>query len=255
MDRVLQEYRRKMASGDGSMEQYLRILARSGYTINDALNERHRDMVEKHLSNCGKGCVDCSPLGYDKRTPTIETLRFMLDTGLAEKCLIVCPASRISVWKRRFEELAPEVETVALQGSASQKHRAIAGPGQVFITSYSFLTGFNGRTKEWSPIRLKWDVVVADEVHYIKNPKARRSEACYRLADRVNYRIALSSCPLNHLEDVWGICRFINHRIFGKKPYEFRKKYFELHMGAYPDFRPKPGAKKMILERFKEVCR
>ena len=99
MDTTLREYQRKMAAGEGSMQQYLRLLARSGYTINHALNDHHHSMVEKHLTK--NGSADFSPLGYDKMTPTIETLRFMLETGLANKCLIVCPAARIAARQYR----------------------------------------------------------------------------------------------------------------------------------------------------------
>jgi len=233
-----------MASGEGSMTQYLRLLARSGYTINDALNEHHRKMVEKHLLK--PGSADLSPLGYDKRTPAIETIRFMVETGLVDKCLIVCPAAVIGVWERKLKEIAPELEMSCVRGSRWQKQKAMRATAKVFIISYSSLI-YN-----FLKASMKWDLVVADEVHFIKNPKARRSQACYKLADRVSYRIALGSCLVNHLEDIWGICRFIDPSVFGKKFYEFKMKYFVMHLGPYPDLRPKQGAREMIIKRFKE---
>lgn len=61
----------------------------------------------------------------------------------------------------------------------------------------------------------QWDLVVFDEAHHIKNPKAQQTKVARKIARKTTYRIMLSGKPfLNHLGEMWYPLNIMNQNAF-----------------------------------------
>lgn len=63
----------------------------------------------------------------------------------------------------------------------------------------------------------RWDYVILDEGHIIKNPATKQYKAMQRLATR--HKILMTGTPIqNHLEEFWALMDWVtNGSVFGDK--------------------------------------
>lgn len=88
--------------------------------------------------------------------------------------LIICPAGVTFVWRNELKKWYPEC------------------PG-AHILSYGMLQ--NKKARE--TINRPWDLLILDEAHYVKNPKAKRTKiVLFDLWPLAKYRICLSGTPM-----------------------------------------------------------
>jgi len=241
MDSKIREYRRRMVQGEGSWAGYLHLMSRAGVSAGDALNscistslsQHHRDIVKMHLDH--EGSANFEGVGTDKSRPAIETVKVLMDTGLASRCLIIAPPVSVQQWLRIIEnQLHPSI-AVRLHG----KDKLLIGSDRIkiFLASYNSLTArirgsnLQGLTGpySWGDVILEhdWDIVIADEAHRIKNPQAKCSVFTYALGDNATYKIAITGCPvLNRVEDIWGILRFFRPDVLGRDYRNFMLEHF-----------------------------
>lgn len=74
----------------------------------------------------------------------------------------------------------------------------------------------------------KWDVIIADEAHRLRNARTDTFEAMWKLAADAHARWGLTGTPLQtRLEDAWGIMRFVNPAVFGTQRFRFVERYAE----------------------------
>jgi SWI/SNF-related matrix-associated actin-dependent regulator 1 of chromatin subfamily A len=78
------------------------------------------------------------------------------DTIGAQSVLVLCPASAVPGWKREFD-------------------RFLECPPRVTVMSYDMAI----RVIPQNPDRFGYDVLILDEAHYLKNPKAKRTQLVY----------------------------------------------------------------------------
>jgi len=123
---------------------------------------------------------------------TIEALGVINADGEAQRVLIVCPASLKLNWARECERWLVDRGPVGVAG------KTFPDDANVVIVNYDIL----GKWK--SELRGPWDVLVADECHYVKNKDAKRSKALNALAAR--RRLYLTGTPiLNRPVELWSI--------------------------------------------------
>ena len=109
---------------------------------------------------------------------SFQTLRAIIDKGI-ETVLIICPASVRLVW-------AQECAKVGLESQVVMKSSQI-GPG-INITSYEGASG-----KMFADfVQIDWELIVLDEQHFAKNPKAKRTKRIF--GDRMDGNGGLLSC-------------------------------------------------------------
>ena len=93
----------------------------------------------------------------------------------AQRSLVICPASVVPGWEKAWGDWN--------------------GPGAVDVVSYSSLHRA-GR---------KYDLVIADEAHYMKTPSAQRTRAGFKLARAAERAWLLSGTPMpNHPGELWA---------------------------------------------------
>lgn len=126
---------------------------------------------------------------------TIQALGLINSSDTITRALVVCPTSLRLNWAREARKwLVRPFEVIVVDGKrfplAIDATAPVHGPVLV-ITNYERLVKLQ---KEFQSVA--WDLVVADEAHYIKNPDARRSQVVYEVAMAAKQRVLLTGTPI-----------------------------------------------------------
>ena len=131
---------------------------------------------------------------------TIQAIGTVNNAEWAKKILILCPKSLMHNWLREWQDWDVKNLTVAQYKSGSK----ILPDTDVVIINYDMVKKLRDQIDEHD-----WDVMICDESHYLKNPKASRTRNILGHGKkinpiRVNKRLFLSGTPLvNRPLDLW----------------------------------------------------
>ena len=133
--------------------------------------------------------------------------------------LVVCPASLKLNWKIEMVKWLVAERTIDIVNGGGDQ---IPANPDIIIINYDVLTkhakALQSRT---------WDMVIMDEVHKIKNPKAKRTIQAVSI--KANRKVLLTGTPItNRPIELQPIAGYLDHKSFGNFFY-FAKKY----AGAY----------------------
>ena len=137
--------------------------------------------------------------------------------------LVICPASLKINWQSEMKKWLVAERTIdVVNGGGDQ----IPANPDVVIVNYDVL-----KKHQKALLARTWGVLILDEVHKIKNPKAQRTIACVSLkADR---KIALSGTPItNRPIELQPIAGYLDPDSFGNFFY-FAKKYAGAYKGKF----------------------
>jgi SWI/SNF-related matrix-associated actin-dependent regulator 1 of chromatin subfamily A len=133
---------------------------------------------------------------------TVEALAALEADG-AFPAIVVCPASLKLNWQRESRRWLAHRSVAVVEGRV-----AVAPTADITILNYEIAGSHRDALARTRPRAL-----VVDESHYVKNPKAKRTQAVRRLAAAVapdGLRLALSGTPvLNHAEELVSQLRVI----------------------------------------------
>lgn len=162
----------------------------------------------------------------------IARLRYSRNNRLL-RTLIVTPPVTIANWKDEFglwSKIDKSLIHAMVQNGGDKKAEYMYNRvypqmnGAVVITNYEALLSENffKSIEQWNP-----ELLIMDEGHYVKNPKAKRSKLVQRLAEKTQYVTTLTGTPiLKDVRDVFGIFRAADRgATFGKNPDLFTYKY------------------------------
>jgi len=131
--------------------------------------------------------------------------------------LIVCPAIAKTVWEAAFAKLAPNVSLHVVNGKreASQVNSA-----DITIINYDVL--------QYAQTDLdRYNTLVLDECHRIKNPKAQRTKAAMLAMKKIDYVYACSGTPIpNRPIELWPILHGLG--IYRGGWYDFAARYAKM---------------------------
>ncbi|MHC4958946.1 MAG: DEAD/DEAH box helicase [Planctomycetota bacterium] len=120
--------------------------------------------------------------------------------GRAAHFLVVAPASILANWVHEIEARTPLAARLLHGDEFEQVLHAWKSDGGVAVTSYTTLRRNADALLGDGPGRL--DLLIADEAHYVKNPKAGRTKALVSVSDRADKVCFMSGTPLeNHPEE------------------------------------------------------
>jgi SNF2 family DNA or RNA helicase len=126
---------------------------------------------------------------------TVEALA-ALEADDAYPAVVVCPASLKLNWLREIEHWLPHRSVTVLAGTGK-----VARAADITVLNYEIVHGHRERLALRRPKAL-----VLDESHYVKNPRAKRTQAVRRLTDALApdaLRLALTGTPvMNHPEEL-----------------------------------------------------
>ena len=139
--------------------------------------------------------------------------------------LIVAPNGARRVWARHLERWAPGLRAAVIPKGAAQKRKVFAtldaGELDGVIINWEAVR-LHSRLAPWGDIRLTdkekepgelnrpWSVVIADEVHRAKAPRAKQTRALWAASAESTYRWAFTGTPIaNDPGDLWAILHFL----------------------------------------------
>lgn len=142
-------------------------------------------------------------MGLGKSLQAMTVFAVDVKRGWSEKALVVCPTTLKENWAEELEKFT-RFPFVILEGDPHKrlmqimKYLGMTGP-RFLITNYEQIQGHISELNA-----AKFDTIIYDEAHYIKNFKSNRTKACHQLQGRRNF--LLTGTPmLNHVNDLWSL--------------------------------------------------
>jgi SWI/SNF-related matrix-associated actin-dependent regulator 1 of chromatin subfamily A len=131
--------------------------------------------------------------------------------------LIVCPAIAKTVWEAAFARLAPNVSIHVVNG---KKGASEVNSADITIINYDVL--------QYGVTHVdRYNTLVLDECHRIKNPKAQRTKAAMLAMKKIDYVYACSGTPIpNRPIELWPILHGLG--IYRGGWYDFAARYAKL---------------------------
>ena len=128
-------------------------------------------------------------MGVGKTPQAIDAVRDL------KRVLVVCPAVAKYNWQNEFIKFDNRPSYVAGQGKTYHKNNTV-------IVSFNYLVEYVDLYKS-----LRWDAVIIDEAHLLKEPTAKRTQAVFGKKGIIHYtdRLwALTGTPApNHAGELW----------------------------------------------------
>lgn len=163
----------------------------------------------KMIAREDAGCILGDQMGLGK---TIQIIALLAFEKSAERIpsMVVTPPTLMENWRREILKFAPEINYIVHKGYERTGFHSVLKKYDVVITSYETVL------KDLSMFKmLKWNILILDEAHFIKNPYAKRTLAIKKLQKRV--AIAVTGTPVqNRLVDLWSIADFVLPGYLGK---------------------------------------
>lgn len=151
-------------------------------------------------------CLNANFLGAGK---TVEALSLAEELDLRH-VLVICPKSLVNEWFWQ-DSLWLDGDALTPHEDSQYDHRLagldLKGPRFV-IANYDLLPN----PKCWSALRsVKWDMIIFDEAHRLKNHKAKRTRNAYLLAPGVPRILLVTGTPIqNSPADLFPLFHLMN---------------------------------------------
>jgi len=198
---------------------------------------------------------------------TIAAYAFLLEKDPTLKLIVICPKSAVYQWQEEFEKFSVGITTRVLEnklgkleGFSARKEQYKAFKENVIIMNY------NPVIEEYEYIKkilMPNYMMVIDEVHTIKNRKAKINFGCKEVAQSASRVYGLSATVIkNSLEEVYGVFSVIVPNHFGNitgflKQYT-HTKLMKLRIGGKTRYIPQIDTTKGLcgyknLDQFKQL--
>jgi SWI/SNF-related matrix-associated actin-dependent regulator 1 of chromatin subfamily A len=157
---------------------------------------------------------------------TIQIAGF-INASDVRKVLVVCPASLRINWQRELEAWCTRGLSVGIATSTEWPET------DVVVINYDILVKQTKKLEE-----KEWDLLVCDEAHYMKNPKAQRTQAVIggrgKKAIKANHVVFLTGTPIpNRPVELWPLVRYLDPLGLGKDWETFVKRYCRAFKNSY----------------------
>ena len=183
-----------------------------------------KEGVQFVFQNKGRALIG-DEMGLGK---TIQALAYIEVNPDIERALIICPASLKLNWAAEAGKWLTNYDLYILNGKtatldvfkSSQMISSKTAKKKLVIINYDIMGS-------WLPLlkRMPFDVAVADEVHYLKNNKAKRTKACVEIGKKTKGFIGLSGTPIvNRPIEFFNALNLINPGLFNSF-WNYTKKY------------------------------
>jgi SWI/SNF-related matrix-associated actin-dependent regulator of chromatin subfamily A-like protein 1 len=129
-----------------------------------------------------------------------------LSSALLQNCknvLIICPASLKKEWNKQISEFFPENVIITTLDKVTPISEGY------FLIAYSIL-------EKWlaSLSLIKWDMIICDEAHYVKNIRSQRAKAVKSLSKKTHRLLLMTGTPAHTAMDLWGLLHLVDPVMF-----------------------------------------
>jgi SNF2 family DNA or RNA helicase len=169
-------------------------------------------------------------MGLGKTLQAFVTAAVDFERGWANRVLVVCPASLKGNWYDEAIEFTNFVPHV-LEGTPKKREDFLKdlkarNDWHVLIVNYEQVGAHLAMLNS-----MRFEIVVYDEAHYIKNPKSARTKHSHGLHGKRHFLLT-GSPMLNHVDDLWSLLNRVDPGSFPNY-YRFRNRYCVF--GGYKD--------------------
>jgi SWI/SNF-related matrix-associated actin-dependent regulator 1 of chromatin subfamily A len=163
---------------------------------------------------------------------TIQAIGVINADPSIKRVLVVCPASLKVNWARELNKwLVRRMSVEVANGNFPRS--------DVVIINYDIL-------KKWRTEidQIKWDLLIVDECHYVKNSRALRTQALLGKHDRdpdkrikgieARKRIFMTGTPIvNRPSELWSLVEALDPQGLGSNFFQFMKRYTNATHNGY----------------------
>lgn len=183
--------------------------------------------------------------GCGKTKPAIDYIGCRYVMGDANKALIIAPKTVLGVWEEEIQtHLPPQIKRTVVRLEGASRFKKLAQPIKgltIFLISYDS----TWRTSK-ELLKLKPDIVICDESHYIANPNSRRSRFILKLPKVSKWRLILTGTFLpNNILGAYSQMRFVDPKIFDMKWSTFKERYAKWYKPSGKTFKIFKGPKRV----------
>lgn len=175
------------------------------------------------LYNNGLHGLLADDMGLGKTHQAMALLELLRNKLSSEKktphFLVVAPTTVMDHWHNKLQNYAPKLQGTKHHGNKRLFPKNESEP-LTLITSYGILLRDHKKLAE-----TKWDAIILDEAHYIKNHKTMTYKAVCHLESR--FRLCLTGTPMeNHLGELKNLFDFLVPGYLGSNQF-FNKEFIQ----------------------------
>ena len=178
---------------------------------------RHQEIALSHM-RINDSYALFMEQGTGKTVPALVRILELLESDQVENALVIAPKSTLGSWERDIELFEPDEQEVL----------------NTKLTLINYAKVWRYDKNGYNEYDKKWDVIVLDESHFIKNRTSKRAKFILELSVDAKYRYILTGTPIGNgqLENIWSQYAFL-------KPYVSRKRVHSEIFGTYTEFQNK----------------
>lgn len=165
------------------------------------------------IHKCSINGILADEMGLGKTLQTISLLSQLVLEGETSPSIVIVPKSTLSNWAKEFKKWSPSLEIFEFY--ADQNGRELLRPRIPRTNSYNvLLTTYETAMAEKILLKVvKWNYLIIDEAHRIKNEKSVLSQVV-RIFN-TQHRLLITGTPLqNNLQELWALLNFLMPSIF-----------------------------------------
>ena len=148
-------------------------------------------------------------MGLGKTMQAIASMAALKAEG-KNHFMVVCPASVLINWCREIEKFS-DLAVTKIHGADEEALLFWRMNGDVAVTTYESISRFD------LPEKFRFDMLVVDEAHYVKNPEAQRTVAMMKLLAKTEGVLYMSGTPLvNRVDEMCFLVRCLQPDIADK---------------------------------------
>jgi SWI/SNF-related matrix-associated actin-dependent regulator 1 of chromatin subfamily A len=190
----------------GKMVSLLELSSRSEFVELDIKLQEGMELMPfqtagvSYMLSAGRALNAC-PMGLGKTPMGAACIKALFDKGYAKTALVVCPASLKRNWQNEIKAWTG-FDSEVVSGKWKPVRCRIA------IINYDILKKFEA----WIG-SIQWDILLGDEIHYVKSYKAGRTKEFMKIDSK--YFFALSGTPMpNNPSELFPVLHKMRPDIF-----------------------------------------
>jgi SNF2 family DNA or RNA helicase len=153
-------------------------------------------------------------MGLGKTIQALAYLAYLKDVKKTRgKHIIIVPLSTVGNWKKELDKWLPSLDSVVLYNIGELRDEClieyiIPGRFDVIVTSYGAVSTCLNYLR-----RYRFECLILDEAHKIKNPVASFSKDMRRM--KTNKKLLLTGTPIhNNIYELWALLNYMMPKLF-----------------------------------------
>lgn len=160
-----------------------------------------------------------------KTKQAIDIARYLLKHKYVKGVLVVVPNTIKRVWQNELYMDAPlySMLSTIVQGTKAQKRKEWRSNNYFYIVNYECCRADKTELHEWAKRKSPF-LLVCDEAHMLKNPKAQQTQAILSLDPA--YSIFMTGTPVStRPDDAFNMVDFVAPGLLGSSHWHFRERF------------------------------